>query len=216
MGKERKYLSKSKWYHGTTLDGFKKICSMGVRADYNKGNELDFGYGFYLTPVKEQAESFIKKLLQYDKTEIDKTVTNSFGFPTKENEDKKIAVVIEFEFTPLQWFEGDYYKHKILNAYDDEFAEFVFNNRINYMAECNQHNYDLIFGVMSDSLPIILMQRYKNGELSKEQVIEGLKKQTSAKQLSIHNQKICDIINISNAYYVESGKELDINDYNNK
>lgn len=214
--KVKRYLSSDRWYHGTTLDGFKKICDMGVQADYNKGTELDFGYGFYLTPQRDRAESFIKNVLAYDNSEVGESITESFGFPIKANQDKKIPVVIEFEFIPLEWFEADNYKYKILNAYDDEFAEFVFNNRINNTGEINQHEFDLIFGVMSDSLPTILIQKYKNKELTKENVIEGLKKSTAVKQLSIHNQKICDIIRISKAYYVESGEELDLNGKYNK
>lgn len=214
--KVRKYLSSDKWYHATTLDGFKKICDMGVKADYNKGNELDFGFGFYLTPQRDKAETFIKNVLEYDNSEVGDSITESFGLPIKENKDKKIPVVIEFSFVPLEWFENASYNYKILNAYDDEFAEFVFNNRVNNLSEENQHEFDLIFGVMSDSLPTILIQKYKNKELTKENVIEGLKKSTAVKQLSIHNQKICDIIKINKAYYVESGEELDLNVKYNK
>lgn len=214
--KVRKYLSSDKWYHATTLDGFKKICDMGVKADYNKGTELDFGCGFYLTPQRDRAETFIKNVLAYDNSEVGESITESFGIPIKENQDKKIPVVIEFSFVPLAWFEEATYNYKILNAYDDEFAEFVFNNRVNNMSEENQHEFDLIFGVMSDSLPTILIQKYKNKELTKENVIEGLKKSTAVKQLSIHNQGICDIIKISKAYYVESGEELELNGKYNK
>lgn len=208
--KIKKYLSQKKWYHGTTLDNAKKIRKMGVIADYNKGNELDFGFGFYLTPKKDQASSFIKRILEYNKDKVGQSLAESLGIKTKCNKDKEIPVVIEFDFEPLDWFEGKEYKCKILNSYDNEFAEFVFNNRMNNYDI--QHDYDLIFGVMSDSLPIILIQRYKNGELKKDDVIEGLKKQTSAKQLSIHNQNICDIIKVNKIYDIYSGKELDIND----
>ena len=98
----------------------------------------------------------------------------------------------------------------ILNSYNDDFSEFVFNNRLNN--DDIQHNYDLIFGVMSDSLPIVLMQRYKNKELKKEEVLEGLKKTTSTKQLSIHNQAVCNLIKINKIYDINSGKELYLND----
>lgn len=189
---------------------------MGVKADYNKGNELDFGFGFYLTPQRDKAETFIKNVLVYDNSEVGESITESFGLPIKENKDKKIPVVIEFSFVPLELFENASYNYKILNAYDDEFAEFVFNNRVNNLSEENQHEFDLIFGVMSDSLPTILIQKYKNKELTKENVIEGLKKSTAVKQLSIHNQEICDIIKINKAYYVESGEELDLNGKYNK
>lgn len=207
--KIKQYLSTNRWYHGTTLDNAKKIIKNGVIADYNKGNELDFGCGFYLTPKKDQASSFITKILEYNKDKVGESLAQSLGIKTKYNKDKEIPVVIEFDFVPLNWFEEEEYKSKILNSYDNEFAEFVFNNRMNN--EKIQHDYDLIFGVMSDSLPIILIQRYKNGELKKDDVIEGLKKQTSAKQLSIHNQNICDIIKVNEIYDIDSGKELDIN-----
>ena len=45
-----KYIQQDSWFHGTTLINWKRICASGVRADYNKGLESDFGYGFYLTP----------------------------------------------------------------------------------------------------------------------------------------------------------------------
>ena len=57
-GKIIKYLSIDKWYHGTTLEGWKSICKLGVLANYNIGYELDFGYGFYLTS-KQQKQKII-------------------------------------------------------------------------------------------------------------------------------------------------------------
>lgn len=207
---ETKYLKKEKWYHGTTLHGFKEICRIGIKADYNEGNELDFGYGFYLTPIKKQAEQFILKLLEYNKDD------NSFDFieyDEKKLEDLKTPVVLEFNFLPLEWYESNDFNVKILSSYDDEFAEFVFNNRLCNLYKKKQHNYDLIFGVMSDSIPTVLIEKYKNNEINKQEVIEGLKKTTSNKQLSIHNQSLCDIIKIDKAYNLQTGEELVIDDY---
>ncbi|WP_286908968.1 DUF3990 domain-containing protein [Clostridium sp. UBA1652] len=205
-----KYLNKDRWYHATTLAGWKNICSQGILVDYNKGNELDFGYAFYVTPDKKQAEYFITKLLQYQ------AIEPNLGLPTKDIEDTRIPVVIEFEFSPIEWFNDKKYKFRILDKYDDEFAKFVYHNRTKNVDGTSHHNFDFIFGVMSDSNPIILLQKLKNGEITEENVLEGLKKTTSSKQLSIHNQKICDIIKVINVYSVNTGKELDINDYYNK
>ncbi|GAA4881728.1 hypothetical protein GCM10023310_72220 [Paenibacillus vulneris] len=212
-----KHLKKDKWYHGTTLEGWKGICEKGVLAAYNIGHELDFGYGFYLTPIKSQAEKFITTLLRVTKEDNEMLSEIGSMFSFEDNKDSKIAVVVEFDFTPLEWMaRKDEYTYKILNAYDDEFAEFVFYNRTENDDGSKQHSYDYIFGVMSDSNPIIDIARYKNGEIGKEEVIESFKKSTSAKQLSIHNQKLCDIIKPSRAYVIDTGEELDINEYLNK
>lgn len=54
-----KHLKQSKWYHATTLNGWRDICKYKLRVRHNIGNELDFGYGFYLTPILDQAKSLI-------------------------------------------------------------------------------------------------------------------------------------------------------------
>ncbi|MDP4093114.1 MAG: DUF3990 domain-containing protein [Bacillota bacterium] len=201
-----KHVKKEKWYHGTTLEGFKSILSKGVIVDYNKGTELDFGFGFYLTPEFEQAERYIKKILEFD-------IKMNKELPMKDDEDSKIPVVIEFDFKPLAIIAEEKYKFKSLNQYDDEFAEFVFFNRIENAYGENQHEYDMIFGVMSDSTPIILIQQYRDNIISKEEVIHQLKKTTSFKQLSLHRQELCDIIKPTKAILIGLGKELNIDGY---
>lgn len=209
-----KYLKSTRWYHGTTLEGWKNICKMGVQVKHNIDHELDFGYGFYLTPKCEQAEKFITTILRITGTN---DPLSQFGdlFPAiEENKESKIAVIVEFEFCPLNWV--DDFKYKTLNGYDDEFAEFVFFNRLENVDGSKQHSYDFIFGVMSDSNPIIDVARYKREEIGKEEVIQSFKKSTSAKQLSIHNQGICDTIVPSKAYIIETREELNVSDYINE
>lgn len=193
------YLKNDKWYHGTTLHGWKQMCKLKVQANFNIGHELDFGYGFYLTPAFDQADSYIINLLKY-KTSL----------PFDINEDKKIPLVIEFTFCPYDWYEMGIYKFKILNAYDDEFAEFVFHNRINNIDGEQQHDFDVIFGVMSDSVPTVLIERYKEQEITKEEVIENLKKSTRNKQISLHNQELCDRIIPTKVCNLATGKELSL------
>jgi len=80
-----------------------------------------------------------------------------------------------------------------------------------------QHNYDIIYGVMSDSIPTIAIQEYKMGIKTKEEVLQCLKKPTSMKQISLHNQKLCDMIKLKEAYVInvetDERKELNLNDY---
>lgn len=202
----KKYLGNKKWYHGTTLFGWKQICELGIRYDHNIGNELDFGHGFYLTHKKKDAEKYILKLLEYTNMTIEIPLSN-------ENvKNKKVPVVIEFEFIPFNWY-GNGYMHKFLTTYNSEFAEFVFHNRVYNLNGENQHEFDFIFGAMSDSVPTVLIQQFKEGTITRNSVIDGLKKNTSNKQLSLHNQELCDMIKPLRVCRLDTEEELDINEY---
>lgn len=194
-----KALSSKKWYHATTLEGYNSIKERGVIVDYNCGTPLDFGYGFYLTTTAEFAESYISRVFKWNK-----------GFDDS-------LVIMEYEANPLDWFQGSEYRTKIFPAFDDDFAEFVFYNRTENIYGENQHSYDSIYGVMSDSSPITLIALYNAGEITKENVIDGLKKNNRMKQISLHSQELCDIIKLMGAYVYdpETGdrKELEKHDY---
>ena len=201
INKILKYLSSDKWYHGTDSNKYENIKKNGIKVDYNIGNELDFGYGFYLTNTKEQAADFINNSMKYSNQSL-------MNFSWLNNLNEAIPVVIEFDFTPLTLYEKNIYNFKFLNAYDKEFAEFVFHNRLYNIYGESHHSYDIIFGVMSDSLPTILLQKYKNGVINKDKVLSDLQKSTRVKQLSIHNQEICDILKISKVFKAIDGKEI--------
>ncbi len=202
-------MNHSSWYHATTLDGWESICKLGIKVDYNRNNELDFGYGFYLAYDQKKAEDYINRMLKY-------VIQPDLGVNIKSNPKKQIPVVIEFDFIPSEILQHKHYNYKFLPAYDDEFAEFVFYNRMYNVDGSNQHKYDMIMGVMSDSNPPILLEKYRNGEITKNKVIEELQKSTSMKQLSLHNQEICDIIVPKRAYIVDTKKELNVNDYHKR
>ncbi len=201
--KVRRRLESNMWYHGTVDKNWDSICRKGILVDYNRetSEALDFGYGFYLAPTAERAERYIQGMMQ----------NTSFY------DESDIAMVLGFEFQPLKWFEEDTYNTKVFSKYDDEFARFVFENRTENVAGSKQHRYDAIYGVMSDAVPALEVQNYKMGRKTKEEVIEALKKQTSMKQISLHNQGICDTISLKEAYILDktSGgrKELNVSDY---
>lgn len=192
-------LSADKWYHATTRSNFENILSKGVIADHNRFSELDFGYGFYLTTSEKLAESFISRL-----------------FSWQGNTDNDPPVIMEYKMSPLEWFTGDKYNTTVFPEFDDAFAEFVFKNRMNSATGEQLHNFDAIYGVMSDSVPTKLLLQYRAGEITREEVIQGLKKGNSMKQISLHSQDLCDIIKLERAYQYDPDtkerKELDIHE----
>ena len=59
--RELNRLNQDLWYHGTTIESAENIAANGVIANYNIGDQLDFGPGFYLTDTYERAVSFISR-----------------------------------------------------------------------------------------------------------------------------------------------------------
>lgn len=202
-GKIRKALSQNMWYHGTIFRHWDSFCKNGVLVDINKdiSDALDFGFGFYLAPSQERAEHYILGMME------------NAGFYNPED----VPLILGFEFTPLEWFEGEEHNTKIFGKYNDDFVIFVFENRTQNINGDKQHDFDVIYGVMSDSVPTQAILEYKMGIKTKEEVLECLKKATSMKQLSLHNQELCDIIKLKEAYTIDKitgeRKELNIDDY---
>lgn len=195
--KVKKVLSSTQWFHATTQSSLQNILEHGIIVDHNRGGELDFGYGFYLTTTAELAESYISRLFAWQ----GESVTDPL-------------VIMEYGMCPLEWFNDDSIRSAIFPAFDDNFAEFVFANRINSGTEKQQHPYDVVYGVMSDSAPTKLLTEYRAGVCSYDDVIRGLKKSNRMKQISLHNQKLCDTIQLRRAYQYDHNtmerKELDI------
>lgn len=176
--KIKKVLSQNKWYHYTTEDQLQNLIENGSIADYNAGNELDFGYGFYLASSLDSAHNYMSR--------AHSRINWSFI---------EYYYILEYEFEPLQYFTHDY-SFAIFNKYDIDFANFVFNNRISYHDKIQKHNYDITYGVMSDSLARQLFLKYRSKIISKDEVLTELQKSTSMKQLCIHKQSICDSLKL--------------------
>lgn len=178
------------------MESYHNIVTNGIIASHNLRHELDFGAGFYLCQTADAAERYIARL---------------------PHPDGEQCVIMCFGFSPLAWFDDDSYNTATFLSYDDKFAEFVFKNRLN--PNSLQHKYDVIYGVMSDSFPTMLLAQYRAGELTRDEVVNGLKKSTSAKQLSLHNQLLCDKITLCSSYlydyHSDTRKELNIHEREN-
>ena len=178
--KELNRLNKNEWFHGTTIEDAKNIMFSGVDALYNVGSGHDYGTGFYLTSSLETAESYISKL----------PIVNSDGSIQKT---RKEWVIIKFIFNPFDMIFRDnlHITYKNFPKYNDEFAKFALKNWTENINNEKPHGYDIIWGVMSDSIPDKTATDYLMGVISYAEAIQQFKKSTSMKQLYIGNSEIC-------------------------
>jgi hypothetical protein len=111
---------------------------------------LDFGYGFYTTTNREQAENFAKKVASRNKS--GKATLNIYEI------DEKTA----FTQCRLLSFESP----------DEKWLDFVAANRQgNYQGE----KYDLIYGAVANDDVYRTITLYMTGVLTKSQTLEALK-----------------------------------------
>ena len=113
--------------------------------------------------------------------------------------------VVEFEFNPfnLLFTEKNTYRYRCFPKHNLEFAQFTFDNRVHNVYNQNPHGYDIIWGVMSDSFPDQVILDYKNCGISYEKALELLQKPNSMRQLYIGNQKVSDLLKITDIWEKE-------------
>jgi hypothetical protein len=131
-------------YHGTYTDFL--TIDLSLCRLYK-----DFGTGFYLTDLREQAEKMaVKKTRIYS------------GSP----------VIQEYEFDEALLTNGELLV-KQFTAPDQEWAEFIYNNRsrtVNF-----HHDYDIVTGPIANDGVAYLLDRYEEGTLSLDQFAQELK-----------------------------------------
>ena len=124
-----------KLYHGTNVH-FDTI-------DLSKSMpNKDFGKGFYLTTIYEQAKKFAERR------------TKSFG-------GKIIIQTYEFDENILH---GSSLNIRIFDNPSKEWAEFVFNNRNQRMSF--HHSYDIVVGPVADDGVAFLLNQYQEGNIT--------------------------------------------------
>lgn len=177
--KELNRLNRDTWYHGTTVEDAYNIMENGVDAFYNVGRGSDYGPGFYMTASLEAAESYISKL----------PILDASGRILTE---RKTWAILKFEFNPfILAFQSDgRFTYKNFPKFNDEFGAFALQNWLHAHAS-RSGNYDILWGVMSDSLPDKIASDYEEGLISYDEAVKAFQKSTSMKQLCITNQLIC-------------------------
>ena len=154
-------------YHGTNLDI--------ERIDLSKCKPYkDFGQGFYLTELKEQA------------VRMAQNVTAIYGgFP----------IINVYEFDENLLLSSELRVRKVPAVPTVEWAQFIVNNRSRIFTdfnniECNiDLKYDIVIGPVADDKIAATIRRYMGDKLD----IEGLKKQLTYRELtnqySFHTDK---------------------------
>lgn len=110
---------------------------------------LDFGYGFYTTTNKAQAESFARKVVA---RKGGKPIVNAYEISNK--------------------IDTNGLKIKKFKSPDEEWLDFVCEHR---NGTYNKEQYDLIIGAVANDDVYRTLQVYSTGILTKEQAIAALK-----------------------------------------
>lgn len=131
-------------FHGTNID-FDNI-------DLNKSNRFkDFGQGFYLTDIKQQAIELAQKRALRDG-----------GTP----------IVQEYEFDE-SLLSAQLLRIKRFDSPTTEWAEFIYKNR-NRQKPLFTHDYDIVIGPIADDGVAYLLDRYEEGSFTIEELAKKL------------------------------------------
>lgn len=134
-----------KLYHGTNMD-FREI-------DLAKSNKFkDFGQGFYLTDIRQQAVELSQK---------------------RAIRDGGIPIVQEYEFDE-SLLNGTTLKVLRFDSPTAEWAEFIYKNR-SRRRPIFTHDYDIVIGPIADDGVAYLLDRYEEGSFTIEELANELK-----------------------------------------
>ena len=159
-------------YHGSNTD-IKEI-NLSMCRPYK-----DFGQGFYLTVMKEQAEKMAIR------------VSRIYG-------GSPILNIYEIDDNFMQ-IEGLNIKNFGVET-SEEWARFVRNNRSRNLIdfsdpECNSDNkYDIVIGPIADDDMALLFRQYENGVISFENMLNGMIYKKTSNQYSFLTQKAISIL----------------------
>lgn len=149
-------------YHGSYIEVQRPLAKAGRR-------NLDFGQGFYLTKIKEQAEAWAA------------IIASRKGRNVK-------PVVSVFQFDEEHAKKGGT-RFRIFPAYDLDW--------LNYVVDCRQgkdysSEYDIVEGGVANDNVIDTVEDYEKGIITAEQALGQLQYKKVNHQICILNQSIID------------------------
>lgn len=145
-------------YHGAPHIVDAPLCHIGR-------DNLDFGKGFYLTDMRQQAVNWATR------------VTN-LGLPQWLN-------TYELDMDYIQ----SHAKCKVFKAYDEEWLLFIVESR---NGGCPWSGYDYIEGGIADDRVITTIEDYLNGDVSMEYALKRLSEHQPNNQICILSQALLD------------------------
>lgn len=125
-------------------------------------NDIDFGRGFYLTSIKDQALSYAQRFIRRGKS----AWLNSY----------------QFDHNPSDW------KIAYFATYDREWLNFISKCR----AGKDDTDFDMVIGGIADDKVIRTLDRYFAGEIDADQAIGLLKYEKPNIQYCIRSQAMLD------------------------
>ncbi|MDR0941429.1 MAG: DUF3990 domain-containing protein [Bacteroidales bacterium] len=111
----------------------------------------DFGRGFYVTKLHDQAITMAERVARWNKT---------------------MPIVSEFEFDEFALID-DELKRLHFDNYNEEWLDFVVLNRKNKLKQ-QVHDYDIVEGPVANDKIATEIDDYINGIISKEQFLKNL------------------------------------------
>ena len=144
--------------------------------------DRDFGLGFYVTKLKEQAWEWAeRKGVDY----------NTEGF------------VFEFVFDEYIWEDTELKLLRFEN-YSESWLDFIVKNRLNRSRK-PIHDYDIIEGPVADDAVAVRVNKYMRNDISKEEFLEELKFRKPTHQICF-----CTTASLQSLEYVDSRTEWNI------
>lgn len=150
-------MEKQTLYHGSTVVVEHPLVSIGRK-------DLDFGPGFYLTPLFEQASKWAARI---------KTVRRA-----------EQAIVNAYEFSQPQDCQA-----KLFDAYNKEWLDFIVDSR---SGKQPWKGFDIIEGGVADDRVVDAVEAYINGYADVEHTLRQLVYHKPNYQICILNQEIAD------------------------
>ena len=154
-------------YHGSNTDI--RSIDLAMCRPYK-----DFGRGFYLTELKDQAEKMAKR------------VAKIYGGN---------PIVNVYEINDSFFEKADLNIRKFSDTPSEEWARFVMNNRSRSFtdysnSECNLDNkYDIVVGPVADDDMAMLFRQYQNEIITFENLISGMTFRKTTNQYSFHTER---------------------------
>lgn len=159
-------------YHGSNVD-IQEI-NLAMCRPYK-----DFGQGFYLTVIREQAENMARRVAMLYGGEA---VLNQYDLDEKSLMGKDLKIKNFGVKTSEEW------------------ARFVKNNRNRKFTdvsspESNMDNkYDIVIGPIANDAMAVLFRQYENGMIDFDTMLKGMEYKETTNQYSFHTEKAVQLL----------------------
>ena len=159
-------------YHGSNVD-IKEI-NLAMCRPYK-----DFGQGFYLTVIREQAENMARRVAMLYGGEA---VLNQYDLDEKSLMGKDLKIKNFGVKTSEEW------------------ARFVKNNRNRKFTdvsspESNMDNkYDIVIGPIANDAMAVLFRQYENGMIDFDTMLKGMEYKETTNQYSFHTDRAIQLL----------------------